>query len=122
MVEDGTEPTVVRTSRGLSIAGTRLTLYDILEYLHAEWSPRLIQHWFNLTEQQIADVMAYIAANRDAVEAEYQQILQQAEANRTYWEARNRDRLAQIATLPSKAGKEQAIAKLRAHKAEMGYG
>jgi len=29
------QPTVVRTSRGLSIAGTRITLYSILDYVHA---------------------------------------------------------------------------------------
>ena len=81
MPDNGTPPTVVRTSRGLSIAGTRITLYDLLDYLHAEWPPTLIQHWFNLTDQQITDVMAYLAAHRDEVEAEYQQVLQQAAAN-----------------------------------------
>ncbi len=27
------QPTVIRTSRGLSIAGTRTTLYSIMDYL-----------------------------------------------------------------------------------------
>jgi len=31
--------TVVRTSRGLSIAGTRITLYSILDYVHRKGSP-----------------------------------------------------------------------------------
>lgn len=120
MPENGTLPTVIRTSRGLSIAGTRITLYDILDYLQAEWSPTLIQHWFNLTDQQITDVMAYLTVHRDQVEAEYQHVLQQAAANRVYWEARNRERLAQIAQLPPKPGQEAVIAKLRARKAELG--
>ena len=120
MTEIPTLPTVVRTSRGLSIAGTRITLYDILDYVHAEWPPKLIQHWFTLTDQQIADVMAYLALHRAEVEAEYHQVLQQAAANRAYWEARNRERLAQIAHLPPKPGQEAIIAKLRARKAELG--
>jgi uncharacterized protein (DUF433 family) len=45
--------TVVRTGRGLSIAGTRITLYSILDYAHAGWPPKLIRDRLNLTDQQI---------------------------------------------------------------------
>ncbi len=112
--------TVVRTSRGLSIAGTRITLYQVMDYLKADWPPRLIQQWLNLTDEQIAGVMAYIAAHRAEVEAEYQLVLQQAEESRQYWEARNRDRLAAIAAQPPKPGQEAARAKLQAWKARLG--
>lgn len=88
------QSTVVRTSRGLSIADTRITLYDVMDYLHAEWPAKLIQGWLNLTDQQMADVMAYIAEHRDEVEAEYQHVLQRAEEIRQYWEDRNRERPA----------------------------
>jgi len=37
------QPTVIRTSRGLSIAGRRLTLYSIMDYLQAGWSSHLIR-------------------------------------------------------------------------------
>src|SRR5215470_9457463 len=109
--------TVVRTSRGLSIAGRRLTLYSILDYLHAGWPPHLIRDEFNLTDKQISDVMEYIAAHRDEVEQEYQAVLQQAEDNRRYWEAQNRDRRAHIALTPPQPGQEQLRAKLQAVKA-----
>ena len=33
------QPTVVRTERGLSIAGTRITLYQIMDYLKAQQPP-----------------------------------------------------------------------------------
>lgn len=114
------QPTVVRTERGLSIAGTRITLYDVMDYLKADWPPKLIQHWLNLTEAQMAEVMTYISAHRDAVEAEYQLVLEHAEANRRYWEERNRERLAQIAQLPPKPGQEVIYAKLQARKVELG--
>lgn len=113
------QATVVRTSRGLSIAGTRITLYAILDYLHADWPPKLIQDWFNLTDQQIADVLAYLTEHRDEVEREYQHVLQEAEANRQYWEARNRERLAHRSAPPASPEQEALRAKLRAWKAQV---
>ncbi len=86
------QSTVVRTSRGLTVAGTRLTLYTILDHLHAGWSPSLIQQWFQLSDTQMADILNYIETNRAEVHAEYQQVVAQAEANRQYWETRNRER------------------------------
>ena len=54
------QPTVTRTSRGLSVAGTRVTLYSIIDYLKDGWPPHLIRDEFNLTDTQITDVRAYI--------------------------------------------------------------
>lgn len=68
----------------------------------------------------MADVMAYIAAHRDEVEAEYQVMLQQSEESRQYWEARNRERFAQIAKKPPQPGQEKIRAKLQAAKAKLG--
>jgi uncharacterized protein (DUF433 family) len=113
------QSTVVRTSRGLSVAGTRITLYALLDYLHAHWPPKLVQDWFNLTDQQMADVLAYLAEHRDAVEREYQQVLHQAEANRQYWETRNRDRLAHQPSTPVSPEQEALRAKLRAWQAQL---
>ncbi|MBC6477539.1 MAG: DUF433 domain-containing protein [Hormoscilla sp. GM7CHS1pb] len=89
---DRKQPTVIYTSRGLSIAGTRITLYAILDYLHEDWPPKLIRDWFNLTDNQMADVLAYIEDHRDRVEREYQQVIQQGEEIRRYWEDRNNSR------------------------------
>ena len=44
---------VVRTDRGLSVAGTRITLYQIMDYLKADWPPKLISQWLDLTEKQL---------------------------------------------------------------------
>ena len=115
-----TQSTVVRTSRGLSIAGTRITLYHVMDYLQAEWPPKLIQQWLNLTDQQITDVMTYIDTHRAEVEIEYQLVLQQAEESRHYWEARNRDRLTAITAQLPKLGQEAARAKLQVWKARLG--
>jgi uncharacterized protein (DUF433 family) len=113
------QDTVVRTSRGLSIAGTRITLYNIMDYLKADWPPKLIQDRLNLTDKQIADVMEYIETHRAEVETEYQLVLQQAEEIRQYWENRNRERFAEIAAMPPKPGQEEIQAKLQAWKKKL---
>lgn len=33
---------IIRTERGLTSAGTRITLYDVMEHLKAGWTPKLI--------------------------------------------------------------------------------
>jgi uncharacterized protein (DUF433 family) len=114
------QPTVIRTSRGLSIAGRRLTLYSIMDYLQAGWPPNLIRDEFNLTDTQMTDVMTYIEAHRDEVEQEYRVVLERAEENRQYWDARNRQRLERIAHTPPKPGQEELRAKLQAVKARLG--
>jgi hypothetical protein len=90
-----------------------------MDYLTNDWPPKLIQHWLNLSDKQMADVMAYIENNRAEVEAEYQQVLKQAEEIRQYWEERNRERFAQIAAMPRKPGQEKLWAKLDALKARL---
>jgi len=70
------QATIIRTERGLTISGTRLTLYDVMDFLKAEYSPKLIRNRFNLTEDQINAAMSYIEANRAQTETEYQQVLQ----------------------------------------------
>ncbi len=107
---------VVRTERGLSIAGTRITLYDVLGYLKQEWAPHLIQYWLNLSDQQMNDVLSYIEANRAEVEAEYELVLKEAEESQRYWNARNRHLFSQLETRPVKPGQEKIKAKLQARK------
>lgn len=121
MKTNGAQPTVIRTERGLTISGTRITLYDIIGYLEAGWPHHLIQQLLNLTETQIEAAFAYIEEHRAEVDAEYQAVLAQAKAIRAYWEARNQDRLTQVAALPDVPGNEELVARLRARKTELTY-
>jgi len=34
---------IIRTERGLTIAGTRITLYDVMDYVTAQYPPKFIQ-------------------------------------------------------------------------------
>ncbi|MBW4692950.1 MAG: DUF433 domain-containing protein [Lyngbya sp. HA4199-MV5] len=109
---------ITRTERGLTIAGTRITLYDVMDYLTAQYPPKFIRGLFNLTDEQINVALAYIEKNRAEVEAEYQIVLKEAEELRQYYEARNHDLIARLATEPPKAGMESAWGKLQAQKAK----
>jgi len=110
---------IIRTERGLTIAGTRITLYDIMDYVTAQYPPKFIRGLFDLTEEQINAALAYIEANRATVEAEYQMVLKEAEELRLYYEEKNRDLIARIAAQPPKPGEEAIRAKLQAAKAKL---
>jgi uncharacterized protein (DUF433 family) len=119
MSESNGQSIVIRTSRGLSIAGTRITVYALLDYFHAGWPTKLIQDWAGLTDEQIQGVLTYLDEHRDEVEQEYQEVLQQAEAQRCYWEARNREQVALRPVVPGSPEQEALRAKLHAWKAQI---
>ena len=112
------QPSITRTERGLTISGTRVTLYQLMDYLHANYPPPLIRHQFYMTDEQFDAAMSYIEAHYEEVELEYQAVLQQAEEIRQYWEKKNKERLAYIAKLPPKSEYKAAWQKLQAHKAK----
>lgn len=111
------QPTIVRTPRGLIISGTRITLYDVMDYLTSQYPPKFIRGLFDLTEDQINVALSYIEENRAEVEAEYQVVLKQAKETQHYWEERNREHSARVAAMPPKPGTEALWAKLREQKA-----
>lgn len=114
------KPAIIRTERGLTIVGTRITIYDVMDHLAAGWTPKLILNWLPLTEEQLNAALSYIDTNRTEVEVEYQAVLQATQEMREYWEDKNRERLAQIAKMPPKPGLEEIHAKLQAWKAKLG--
>ncbi|HEY9647366.1 MAG TPA: DUF433 domain-containing protein [Chroococcidiopsis sp.] len=110
------QPAIIRTERGLTIAGTRITLYDVMDYVTAQYPPQFIRSLFDLTEDQINAALSYIEVNRPEVDAEYQLVLKQAEENRQYWEERSREHLAHIAKVYPKPDQEALWAKLQEQK------
>ena len=109
---------IIRTERGLTIAGTRITLYDVMDYVTEQYPPKFIRGLFDLTEEQINAALAYIEANLADVEAEYQMVLKEAEELQQYYEQKNRDLIARIAVKPPKPGTEAAWEKLQAARAK----
>ena len=109
------QPAIVRTERGLTVAGTRVTLYDILEYLTDGWTHADLCAVFGLSSAQFVAALHYIEDHRQAVEAEYHDVVQQAEATRHYWEERNRERLAALAARPGALDPGQELARAKFH-------
>jgi uncharacterized protein (DUF433 family) len=119
LASDG-QVAIIRTERGLTIAGTRITLYQLMDYIHAGHPPQVIRQDFpQITDDQFDAAISYIEANRAEVEAEYQIVVKEDEENRQYWKERNREHFARIAVLPPKPGQEEVRAKLAAWKAEI---
>jgi hypothetical protein len=87
-----------------------------MDYFTAGYPAKLIREKLCLTDAQVDAALSYIEAHWAEVEAEYQQILQIAEDNRKYWEERNREHFARIATTSPKLGQEAMRAKLQAWK------
>ena len=107
---------IARTERGLTIAGTRITLYDVMDYFTAGYPAKLIREKLCLTDAQVDAALCYIEAHQAEAEAEYQQVLQIAEENRQFWEARNREHFARLAAMPPNLEHEAIRAKLQAWK------
>lgn len=116
--EPNGQPTIIRTERGLTIAGTRITLYDVMDYVTEQYPPKFIRAMLNLTTEQVNAALSYIETHRTQVEAEYQLILKEAEELRQYYEQQNRELFARIAAKPPKPGTEAIRAKLQAAKAK----
>ena len=86
--------TVIRTERGLTVKGSRLTLYYIMDAMKENNSLKNIRDIYELTDEEMLDILDYIHLNKEDVEKEYQEVLQSAEQNRKYWEERNRELMA----------------------------
>ena len=109
---------IIRTERGLTIAGTRITLYDVMDYVTAQYPPKFIHAMLSLTDEQVNAALSYIETHREEVEAEYQLVLQEAEELQQYYEEKNRDLIARISAQPPKPRMEDAWEKLQAQKAK----
>ncbi len=110
---------IIRTERGLSVDGTRITLYDVMDYVKANHTPAEIMEMLPLNAEQVDTALRYIREHEAEVEQEYQDILRSAEEIRRYWEERNREHFARIAAQPRSPEKAELWAKLQAWKAKL---
>ncbi len=67
---------IVERGRGPQIAGTRITVYDIMDYLKQGWHHTAIASWLRLSSFQVLAAIQYIEEHRAEVDAEYQRILE----------------------------------------------
>ena len=75
MLSTTLESTIVNRGRGPEFVGTRITVFDVMDYLKHGWHRERIAALFRLSSRDIQAAIDYIAAHRDDVEADYQRIL-----------------------------------------------
>ncbi|HEY5867672.1 MAG TPA: DUF433 domain-containing protein [Candidatus Tectomicrobia bacterium] len=109
---------VRRADRGLCLAGRRVTLYLIMDYLKAGWPPHLVRHWLDLSEADMHHAVQYIATNRIAFEAEYAEVVQQAQARERYWRERQHQRHLETRERHGTPAQAAAWARLKALQRE----
>lgn len=85
--------TIVRTTRGLSVKGSRLTLYSIMDAIRENNSLKNVRDLYELTDDEMLDVLDYIHLHKQEVEREYRDVLKSAEENQKYWDEKNKEQL-----------------------------
>jgi uncharacterized protein (DUF433 family) len=66
------EAKIVKTGRGPEIAGTRITVYDVIEYYKAGRHRDMIAVTLGLSSRQVEAAIRYIEEHRDEVMASYE--------------------------------------------------
>ena len=66
---------IINRGRGPEIEGTRITVYDVMDYLQEGWRYDQIAGLFRLPPDDIQAAIAYIEAHKEEVMTAYQQIL-----------------------------------------------
>src|SRR4051812_30318068 len=68
-------PAIIDRGRGPEIAGTRITVYDILDYSLQSWHHTAIAAALNLSSEEVLTALRYIEEHKEEVLARYQVIL-----------------------------------------------
>ena len=69
------EAKIIDRGRGPEIAGTRITVYDILDYYKEGWHRDVIASTLRLSSRQVQAAIRYIEEHRDEVMPEYEEML-----------------------------------------------
>jgi uncharacterized protein (DUF433 family) len=79
-------PPIVETSRGPCIAGTRITVFSVMDCLKGEWSRDVIKQVMGISDEQLDAMLDYITRHKEAVENEYAAIVRRSETRRAHYE------------------------------------
>jgi uncharacterized protein (DUF433 family) len=69
---------ITNQGRGPTIAGTRITVYSILDYLIDGWSREEIAAWLRISSDQVQAAIDYIREHTLTVITEYKTILERS--------------------------------------------
>ena len=69
---------IINRGRGPEIAGTRITIYDVMDYRKHGWHRDRIAAFFLLSSDEVQAAFDYIDGHAEDVNAEYQKILERS--------------------------------------------
>jgi uncharacterized protein (DUF433 family) len=69
------EAKIIDRGRGPEVEGTRITVYDVLDYHKLGWHRDMIADTLELSAQQVEVAIRYTEEHRDEVMAEYAEML-----------------------------------------------
>jgi uncharacterized protein (DUF433 family) len=69
------EAKIIDRGRGPEVAGTRITVYDVLDYHKLGWHRDMIAVTLQLSSQQVEVAIQYIEEHRDEVMVDYEEML-----------------------------------------------
>ena len=67
--------TIIDRGRGPEIAGTRITVYDILDYTTIGWHHTAIAAWLRISSRQVQEAIRYIEDHKDQIMRTYHEML-----------------------------------------------
>jgi len=85
-------PLIQETPRGPSIAGTRITIYSVMDYLKLGLSRNYTKASFRISDEEFDAVVEYIEQHKEQAERDYARILQREAEARARSEQIRRER------------------------------
>ncbi|HKQ72915.1 MAG TPA: DUF433 domain-containing protein [Blastocatellia bacterium] len=107
---------IEETPRGPSIAGTRITVYSVMDYLEGDLDRDFVKRVMVITDEQLDAVLEYIAQHKEEVERDYQRILRRSEELRARYKKIQLERSPFPPDMPEeekRASMRQRIAELK---------
>jgi uncharacterized protein (DUF433 family) len=108
-----TDSLIVETPRGPSIAGTRITVYSVMDYLKANRSWEHILQFLHVTPEQLDAAIEYIEQHWEEVERDYQSILRRSQELRGHYEKVFREHSPYPPDMPWEEKRKLLIQKLQ---------
>ena len=72
------DETIIERGRGPEIKGTRITVFDVLDYLLAGWPTARIAAWLGVSSDQVQGAVDYLQERRLDVLRDYVRILERS--------------------------------------------
>lgn len=79
------DSTIVDRGRGPEIAGTRITVYSVMEYLKAGRSRDYIAATLNLSSAQVESAVNFIRQHQEQLEPEFERIMERIQQGNPEW-------------------------------------